>query len=100
MPEGNTLYPFVHKRKSFEHEQELRAVIQEFRYKKNGEIDWHKLPFDDGICGSVDLNVLIDRLYLAPTSPKWLLELVRSVTRRYELDKDVIQSSLDDRPVY
>ena len=27
MPEGNFLYPFVHKRKSFEHENELRAII-------------------------------------------------------------------------
>lgn len=100
MPEGNILHAFVHKRKSFEHEQELRAVIQEFRYKKNGDINWDKVPFDEGVYVSVDLNMLIDRVYLAPTSPKWLLELVRSVARKYELGKDVIQSSLDDRPVY
>jgi len=100
LPEGNTLYPFVHKRKSFEHEQELRVVIQELCYKKNGKINWDRPPFDDGIYASVDLSVLIERLYLAPTSPKWLLELVRSVTRKYGLDKDVIQSSLDGTPVY
>jgi hypothetical protein len=28
LPEGNTLYPYVHKRLSFEHEHEVRAVIQ------------------------------------------------------------------------
>ncbi|MDK2833275.1 MAG: hypothetical protein PWP63_362 [Methanolobus sp.] len=28
LPEGNLLYPYVHKRLSFSHEQELRAVIQ------------------------------------------------------------------------
>jgi len=100
MPEGNALYPFVHKRKSFEHEQELRTVIQEFRYKKNGDIDWDKAPFDEGVYVSVDLNVLIDRVYLAPTSPKWLFALVGAVTRKYGLDKDVIQSSLNDMPVY
>lgn len=100
LPEGNSLYPFVHKRKSFEHEQELRAVIQEFSYKKSGEINWSKSPFDDGIYIQVDLHVLIDKIYLAPTSPKWLLELVKSVTRKYGLDKEIVQSSLDDVPVY
>jgi hypothetical protein len=29
LPEGNTFYPFMHKRKSFEHEKEVRAVIQD-----------------------------------------------------------------------
>jgi hypothetical protein len=100
MPEGNTLYPFVHKRKSFEHEKELRAVIQEFHYKKNELIDWSKPLCDDGIYIQIDLGVLIDKIYLAPTSPKWLFELLKSITKKYKLDKDVLQSSLDDVPVY
>ncbi len=107
LPEGNTLYPFVHKRKSFEHEQELRAIIQKFRHKNKGEytnimdeIDWSKPPFDDGIYVQVDLSVLIDKISLAPTSPKWLFELVKSVTKIYGLDKAILQSSLDDVPVY
>jgi hypothetical protein len=100
MPEGNTLYPFVHKRRSFKHEKELRAIIQELRYKKNGEIDWSKPLFDDGIYIQIDLGVLIDKIYLAPTSPKWLFELVKSITKIYKLDKDVLPSSLDDVPVY
>lgn len=29
MPEGNLFYSFAHKRKSFEHERELRALIQD-----------------------------------------------------------------------
>jgi len=100
MPEGNTFYPFVHKRKSFEHEQELRAIIQEFSYKKNGEINWSKPPFDDGIYVQVDLDVLVDKIYVAPTSPQWLLGLIKSVTKVYKLDKEVLQSTLDDVPVY
>lgn len=100
LPEGNVLYPFVHKRKSFEHEQELRAVIQSFSYNKKGEISWSKPPFDDGIYVQVDLDVLIDKIYLSPTSPKWLFELVISVTGKYNLDKEVHQSSLDTAPVY
>jgi len=100
LPEGNLFYPFVHKRKSFEHEQELRAVIQEYCYKEGGDIDWSKSPFEDGIYIQVDLNILMDKIYLAPTSPKWLFELIKSVSKRYELDKEVHQSTLDDVPAY
>jgi len=100
MPEGNAMYPFIHKRKSFEHEKELRAIIQELYYKKNGESKWSKPLFDDGIYIQVDLGVLVDKIYLAPTSPKWLFELVKSIIKKYKLDKDVCQSSLDDAPVY
>jgi len=99
MPEGNTFYPFVHKRKSFEHEQELRAVIQEMS-PKGGRIDLSKPLFDDGIYVAVDLNLLIERIYLAPTCPAWLFELTKSVTKKYGLDKEVVQSGLDDVPVY
>ena len=35
LPEGNTFYPFMHKRKSFEHEREVRAIIQEFPVQDN-----------------------------------------------------------------
>lgn len=100
LPEGNSLYPFVHKRKSFQHEQELRAVIQGFSYKKDGGIDWSKSPFNGGIYVPVDLDILFDKIYLAPTCPKWLFDLVKALTKKFELNKEVLQSSLDDVPVY
>jgi len=93
MAEGNVLSPLMYKRKSFEHERELRAVVQV--PSENG-----KALFGDGLFISVDLGTLIDKIYLAPTSAKWLFELVESVTRKYGLDKEVLQSSLDDVPVY
>jgi len=93
MGEGNVLSPLMYKRESFEHERELRAVVQV--PSENG-----KALFSDGLFISVDLDTLIDKIYLAPTSPKWLFELVESMTRKYGLDKEVIQSSLDDVPVY
>jgi len=99
LPEGNSLYPFVHKRKSFEHERELRAVIQKLP-SKGDALDLSKPSFDDGLYVSVDLDLLVDRIYLVPTCPKWLLELVKSLLIKYELDKDVLQSNLDDVPVY
>ena len=99
LPEGNSLYPFVHKMKSFEHERELRAVIQELP-SKGGTLDLSKPTFDEGIDVSVNLDALIDKIYLAPTSPKWLHELVYSVTAKYGLNKEIHQSILDDVPSY
>jgi|GEM_PF-2093721 len=33
---------------------------------------------------------------VAPTSPDWVLELVKNVTKRYDLDVEVSKSSLYD----
>jgi hypothetical protein len=38
------------------------------------------------------------RLAASPTAPTWLKELVQAVTRLYELDVDVLQSDLQQRP--
>ena len=43
LPEGNHFYPFVHKRKSFEHERELRGLIQKIP-TKDGCIDHSITP--------------------------------------------------------
>jgi len=32
IPEGNVFWPFVHKRQSYEHEREVRAVVARFEY--------------------------------------------------------------------
>lgn len=100
MPEDNFLHPFLYKRKSFEHEQELRAIIMTPPIFKEGEIKGHWPPIVDGIYVKVDLTELIEKIYLAPMSPKWLFELVKSVTRIYKLDNEIFQSTLDDTPVY
>lgn len=88
--------PFFHKRKSFKHESELRVLIQ----KRKGISERSKRPCVDGLYIPVDLDRLISRICLAPQTPKWLFELVLSVTKKYNLDKEVIPSSLDITPMY
>jgi hypothetical protein len=88
LPAANVLYPFIHKRKSFEHEQELRAVI--FRFP----------PFKHDTYMTVNLDTLLNKIYVAPSSPAWFFELVKSVAKKYDLDKKVLQSSLDAKPMY
>jgi hypothetical protein len=102
MPEGNALWPFVYKRRSFEFEHELRAVVmgpparvsiveainEAFGVGPTG----HTLP--------VDLDTLIDEVRVSPAAPAWFADLVQSVCRRYELHKPVTQSELGGDPTY
>jgi len=99
LPEDNKFYRFLHKRKAFEHERELRAIIDDFPSNVE-EYDPSDPLWSEGLYVPVDLDILIENIYLAPTSPKWLFDLVESVTEKYGLNKDVLQSSLDDKPVY
>jgi hypothetical protein len=117
------LSPFIHKRKSFEHEKELRAIVFS---AQNSDInkDWKLLlqlfaehfkdrlqteeceqivnviPNDFGINIPVDLDMLVENIYIAPTAPKWFVELINQITSRYNINKKVIQSSLYETPSY
>jgi hypothetical protein len=106
LPEGNVLYPFVHKRKSFEHERELRAIVQKFPQslghdqEKLGELVLTQNVFDKGEYVDVNLDVLVEKVYISPTSQEWFLRLVNSISNKYDLKKQIVQSSLVDDPVY
>ena len=85
IPPGNLLSPFMYKRKSFEHERELRALIWTPQHGKNmmGNPEQNKFRDSAGIYVSADLKTLINRVYLAPTTEPWTLELIRNVLHKY-----------------
>jgi len=94
--------PFLHKRKSFAHEKELRALMCRWpplRSDKRGS-DWANPAISDGIHVPVDLEKLISRVIVAPKSPPWLYRLVESVTRKYGISAPVKTSSLSTEPVW
>jgi len=98
LPEDDLLRPFMHKRKSFEHERELRAIIS---LEAEDEDTW--VGYTVGSVGrtvSIKLDDLIEKVYVAPTSPAWFADLVRSVMSKYGLDKPVVLSCLDEKPVF
>jgi hypothetical protein len=105
MPEGNSMWPFLHKRQSFAFEQELRAVVQELPTVEDQEAEGGRridvgLPSPAGLSVEVDLGVLIERVHVSPAAPEWFADLVRAVCARYGLEKEVAQSSLAGSPVY
>ena len=46
------------------------------------------------------MDVLIDKIYVAPQTPDWQLNLVKSIVEKYGLGKEVVRSILDDKPIY
>ena len=104
------IHPFLCKRRSFEHEREVRAVIQELPLKEEKEgryrpIDVSQTSLSQGICDvgnyyEVDLALLIQEVIVSPYAPNWLLELIRSVATRYNLKAPVIKSNLADNPTW
>jgi hypothetical protein len=115
IPAGNLFYPLLHKRLSFEHEKELRAVLT-WRCaafdERIGSLTWlgpiqqldeifYKTSQPPCFPVGIDIAGLIERIYVAPQSPSWIGDLIRRIPARYGLpDIEVHQSSLDDEPLY
>lgn len=96
-PGSNLLSCFFHKRKSFEHEREVRAVVNKLPDDNNLSRD--VFP-NGGIKISVDLELLIEKVYVAPTTPNWFSDLVKAVLRRYGYKFQVVNSRLNEQPIY
>lgn len=106
IPDDNSLNRFLYKRKSFEYEAEIRAIIQpldpgmEPPYHMSEAIE--KILQIQGastraIYVEVDLNSLIDKIYISPLAEEWYVSLTKSVIRKYNLDIEVKQSNLADK---
>lgn len=101
IPESNPLAPFLYKRKSFEHEHEVRAVIPLGDLKELQKKPEQASHPPTGIWQQVDLINLIEKVFVAPDAPVWFFELVKKVTERYEQGSiPVVQSSLSATPFY
>ena len=60
----------------------------------------NKYKDTSGLYIPVNLSLLVDKIYVAPSAPVWIKNLVHSVSVKYGLDKEVVQSDLASRPPY
>ena len=81
---------FFYKRYSFAHEREVRCVITDLSLKEP--------PM--GIYRPVDLDYLIENIYVSPTSQPWFYDVVKNIVEKYGLKKKVLQSTLNEPPFY
>lgn len=79
---------FWRKRKSFEHEREVRAIVHDFKTVEKGKLI------------KCDLNSLIEEIIVSPTAPPWFVELMNDVNYKFGIKSTVSQSKLNDVPFY
>ncbi len=102
LPEGNGFWPYVHKRLSFEHEKELRVLVQELPSLEDPEkgFDYSRVNNEFGKPIKVDLKKLIENVYVSPAAPAWFYDVVAGVAKRYGYSFEVKQSNLAREPVF
>lgn len=92
IPEGNMFGPIQFKRKGFEHEREVRAVICED--PQRDAQGYAVFRESAGAYHKVDVSVLIKEVVLPPLSQPWFEEVVRMTAERYDLTAPVRSSLL------
>jgi len=99
--------PLCYKRRAFSFEQEIRVIRQELPSiskpspdRPNGRaIILAAPPAEMGREIDVNVEELIEKVYLAPSSPDWLLPTVRITIERFGFGSiECRQSSLDELP--
>ena len=90
----NVLVPPFLKRRSFEHEREVRVLVWDSRY-----IAQEEPP--PSLSLTIDPVHLIEAIYISPESPHWILRPVEDLLSRFGFSEPpLVRSPLYDRHVY
>jgi hypothetical protein len=88
IPWENSFYAALHKRKSFEHERELRAIVWlalEVKPNKPGQktsvLDSSKNPH--GVQVKINLGTLIKTIFVSPTAEPWYVDIVSAMLEKF-----------------
>jgi hypothetical protein len=86
--------PFIQKRLGFSHEKEIRGVFQDaWKNPDDPSEAQHGLPI------AVNVEELVEGVYVAPGTQGWLRSAVQSILKRFGIDQDVHSSEFDGPPV-
>jgi hypothetical protein len=93
--ENDSIYGYLsNKLKSYEHERELRAVIPE-------QLDTKLRPLHKvGKYVPVDLEMLIECIYIAPNAPEWFSKLIPKTIKKLGFDFKISNSIINDRNLH
>jgi hypothetical protein len=89
VPEDILFERFTRKRRSCEHEREVRAIVP---FVRDGSAA--------GLAVECDLSQLIEEVRVAPSAPSWFRDLVEAVAERHDLSVLVRQSDRDASPLH
>lgn len=86
IPFDDLFFPFLFKRKSFQYEGEVRIITD------IGESD---IKINDGLKINVDINQLIEKIYIHPKSENWYKNLVIQLVKQLGFDFTIEKSDLE-----
>lgn len=101
-PPSNLYYPYVHKRLSFAHENELRAATIISQDAINAAAAG-PTPFEiseAGIAIPVNLEMLIEAVHISPLAPPWFERVATSTLNKFGVALMVTKSALAEDPIY
>ncbi len=89
IPFDDMFFPFMFKRKSFQYEREIRII---------SDLSENNIKINDGIKIDVDVNQLIEKIYIHPKSENWykklVIELVSKLDYTIEIEKSDLESDI------
>lgn len=86
IPFDDMFFPFLFKRKSFQYEREVRII---------SDTTDSKISINDGLKVAVDINQLIDKIYIHPKSENWYKNLVIQLVSKLGFDIEIEKSDLE-----
>ncbi|MCR5863159.1 hypothetical protein LRS05_13940 [Flavobacterium sp. J372] len=86
IPFDDDFFPFLFKRKSFQYEREVRIISNLTKYDLN---------INEGVKIDVDINTLIERIYIHPKSENWYKNLVIQLMQQLGFDFIIEKSDLE-----
>lgn len=86
IPFNDLFFPFLYKRKSFQYEREVRII---------SDVSEHNFTLNDGLKINVDVNQLIEKIYIHPKSENWYKNLVIQLVTQLGFDFEIEKSDLE-----
>jgi len=85
----NGFTPFIHKRSIYDHEREYRAIVS---VRDNDKF------YGKGIPVPVTLELIIQKMVVAPLTPDWTFDLIKSEVHSVLPNVAVEHSIFDEKP--
>ena len=97
--ENDSFVPFLRKRRIYEYENEVRCCYA-LSQEEGKEFEWQQQDIYNGVFIPVDLDTMIERIYISPYSPKWLRDIVEGINEKFNLKKEIVHSKVFDSMDY
>ena len=97
---GNLMNSALIKRKCFEHEKEFRTIYSPLKFEgpdENGIYRHISKPSHHGFEIKINVNCLIENIYVSPTCQKWFVDVVSDILNKYGVELEPVQSMIYDR---